>query len=140
MAGFTGFVRGAAREKLYRSADIFLLPTQHGEGMPNAVIEAMAYGVPVITRSVGGLNDFFTNCVMGYVTESCKPEVFAQLIGRLASDPDLRGRIGEYNRSYAEQHFRASIVAARLQEHFSGLVAKRPHIGAESWFEPARPK
>ncbi len=137
---FTGFVRGAAREELYRSADIFLLPTQHGEGMPNTVIEAMAYGVPVITRPVGGLNDFFTNGVMGYVTESCEPEVFAKLIGKLASEPDLRRRIGEYNRSYAEQHFRASSVAARLQEHFSDLVAKRPYIEAESWFERARPK
>lgn len=49
--------------------------------MPSSVLEAMAFGLPVITRPVGGLKDFFENVKMGFITESKTLGGFAPRIG-----------------------------------------------------------
>ena len=111
---FTGHVEGAAKYEVFRSADAYLFPS-YTEGLPISVLEAMAYGLPVITRSVGSLNDFFQNGAMGFITESRDPQVLAALLNRLIGDPDLRSRISNFNRKYAKDQFAAPQVAARLE-------------------------
>ncbi len=119
---FTGHLDGEARSAAYRRAAIFLFPTAFGEGMPNAVLEAMAFGLPVVTRPVGGLRDFFEDGRMGYVTDSRDPAAFAELLGRLLADPALRASMGRYNRDYARRRFAASVVAARLLEIYAQVT------------------
>jgi glycosyltransferase involved in cell wall biosynthesis len=113
---FAGFVRGSEKARTLRESDVFVLPTTHGEGMPISVLEAMAGGLPVITRSVGGIKDFFQNERMGFMTESQSPEVFAAHIDRLVGDSHLRRQMGAYNRQYAREHFSASRLAERLED------------------------
>ena len=112
---FPGFISGEIKHMAYEHANIFLFPTSYGEGMPNAVLEAMGHGLPIITRPVGGIRDYFENGRMGFITESLDPTVFAGLLETLIVDSKLRVRIGEYNRDYAREHFMASKVAERLQ-------------------------
>jgi glycosyltransferase involved in cell wall biosynthesis len=119
---FTGYLRGEAKRKVFSRADVYLLPT-YGEGMPISVLEAMAYGLPVITRPVGGIRDFFEDGKMGFVTESRSPEVFAQLLKNLAVDQGLRSRISAYNIAYAKDHFLASKVASRIKEIYKKVIA-----------------
>jgi glycosyltransferase involved in cell wall biosynthesis len=128
---FLGHVDGVAKSHAFGSADIFLFPT-FAEGMPNAILEAMAHGLPIVTRAVGGLADFFDDGRMGYITESRDPAVFAQLVGRLASDPELRASIGRYNREYAHAHFKASVVASRLETIYDEVNRRRPHASSQA--------
>ncbi|MBM4147211.1 MAG: glycosyltransferase family 4 protein [Nitrospira sp.] len=51
---------------ILRASDIFVFPS-HREGMPNAVLEAMAVGLPVVTTRVGGVEDFITDGATGYL-------------------------------------------------------------------------
>lgn len=120
--GFTGYLQGEAKIRVFSRADVYLFPT-YGEGMPISVLEAMASGLPVITRPVGGIKDFFEDGKMGFVTESRSPEVFAQILGNLAVDPELRGRIGAYNIVYSRNHFLASKVASRMEEIYRKVSA-----------------
>jgi glycosyltransferase involved in cell wall biosynthesis len=112
---FPGFLEGAAKRAAFAAADVYLFPSFWPEGMPNAVLEAMASGTPVVARLAGGLTDFFEDGRMGFSTESGDPAVYADLVERLIADPDLRTRIGTYNRAYARERFAASAVAARLE-------------------------
>ena len=118
---FTGCLHGDAKRRAFLSSDCYVFPS-HAEGMPVSVLEAMACGVPVVTRAVGGLNDFFENGRMGFMTESHSPEVLAEYIVQLARDAELRRRIGRFNRTYAEEHFSASKVAARLERICCSIV------------------
>lgn len=111
---FVGYVRGNEKARVLQGHDVFLLPTYHGEGMPNSVLEAMAVGLPVITRPVGGLRDFFQHGKMGFITEDTSPEAFAQYLESLVSDPELRRCMGQFNQAYAKDRFAASSVAKRL--------------------------
>lgn len=118
---FTGHLRGEAKSKVFSRADVYLLPT-YGEGMPISVLEAMAYGLPVISRTVGGIKDFFEDGKMGFVTESRSPEVFARILRNLAVDQELRSRICAYNIAYAKDHFLASKVASRIEEIYRKVL------------------
>lgn len=119
---FPGFVDGEAKCALFEQADIYLFPTSYGEGMPNAVLEAMAYGLPVVTRPVGGVRDFFENGKMGFITESLDPHRFAILLEKLVADSEMRMNIGAFNRDYARKHFMASGVTGRLQEIYRKVL------------------
>ncbi|MFP4054403.1 MAG: glycosyltransferase family 4 protein, partial [Phycisphaerae bacterium] len=52
---FPGYVRGRDKAQLLANGDLFVLPTLHGEGCPNCLLEAMGAGMPVITSTVGGI-------------------------------------------------------------------------------------
>ncbi len=117
---FTGALYGNALKKEFLNADLYILPT-HGEGMPTSVLEAMAFGLPVITRPVGGLVDFFENSKMGYMIESLNPEDYAEKIELLIKDIKKTNKISEYNAKYAKEHFLASKVAPELERTLNAL-------------------
>ena len=118
---FTGYVTGEAKARTFANSDVYIFPS-YGEGMPNSVLEAIAFGLPVITRPVGGLRDFFEDGKMGFITESKDPEVFAQLTEKLILNPDLRRQMREYNAQFARKHFLASVVAKRLERIYDDVL------------------
>jgi glycosyltransferase involved in cell wall biosynthesis len=120
---FLGYVRGEDKERLFLRSDIYLFPTFYPEGLPISLIEAMAYGLPSITRPAGGVADFFETGNMGFMSESGDAPVFAGFLETLVRDPALRSRVGAYNRSYAARRFAASLVAGRLLETYGRMVA-----------------
>jgi glycosyltransferase involved in cell wall biosynthesis len=119
---FLGHIDGARKAEVFRDSDIYFFPTFFIEGMPNSLLEAMACGLPVITRPVGGIRDFFEDGRMGYVTESKDPAVFSEFLDRLIADPGLRRRMGDYNRDYARRHFAASVVVEGLLGIYEQVV------------------
>lgn len=108
-----GYVRGEQKRKAFEEHDIYCFPT-YGEGMPNSVLEAMAFGMPVVTRPVGGIKDFFINGKMGYLSQSTRPEEIAGCLEKLISDKDHICDIANYNYEYAKNNFLASQVAEKL--------------------------
>jgi glycosyltransferase involved in cell wall biosynthesis len=118
---FLGHVAGAAKVEAFRQADIYLF-TSLAEGMPNSVLEAMAFGLPIVTRPVGGIRDFFEHGRMGYATDSRDPGDYTELLCRLVGNPDFRQSMGQYNRQFAHQRFAASIVAERLVAIYARIV------------------
>lgn len=115
---FTGAITGEKLRQEFVNADLYILPTSHGEGIPTSVLEAMAFGLPVITRPVGGLKDFFLDGKMGYLVESLQPDDFSDRIERLIKSPAKCKEISLYNYSYAKEHFMASKVASDLEKIF----------------------
>lgn len=115
---FTGALYGKDIAEAYKTADLFFF-TSYGEGMPTVVLEAMAFGLPVITRYVGGLCDFFEDGKMGRITDSLKPEEFATLIEPLLTDREKTKQIASYNHNYAKEHFLSSKVTADIESILS---------------------
>ena len=112
---FTGGLRGQGVIDEYQNSDFFFF-TSHGEGMPTVVLEAMAFGLPVVTRAVGGLCDFFEDGKMGRMTDSLRPEDFASMIEPYLQNKELVKQTSIYNHQYAKEHFLASRVAKQLED------------------------
>jgi glycosyltransferase involved in cell wall biosynthesis len=118
---FTGYIRGEKKKKILNDAHILCFPSYHGEGLPNAMIESMAFGLPVVTRLVGGIADFFKNDEHGFVTTSTDPKEIAGFIERLLTDENLYKRISLFNYNYAKANFSASQAAIRLENIYKSV-------------------
>lgn len=119
---FTGTLSGQSLIEEFTKGDIYLFPSYHGEGMPTSVLEAMAFGLPIITRPVGGLADFFKQKKNGYLIESFKPNDFALKIEHLINSPYECKEISEYNHKYAIQNFMASNVAKFIENTIENTI------------------
>lgn len=118
---FTGFVEGPNKKELFLKSQIYILPS-YSEGMPTTVLEAMAFGLPVVTRPVGGIPDFFENGVNGFYNESKDPIVFASLIEKLLLNKPLMEKIAICNFKYAQGRFISNIVVERVERIFKTVI------------------
>ncbi len=119
---FTGRLGGAELILEYKKANFFFF-SSYGEGMPTAVLEAMAFGLPVFTRPVGGLADFFEDGKMGCITGSLDPEDFARAMVPYLESPDLTKQVSLHNARYAKDHFMASSVARQIEKTIKETLA-----------------
>lgn len=87
-----------------KQADIFLHSAVE-EGFANAVIEAQAMGIPVVTSDAGGLPENVEDGVTGFVVPRRDPKAMAEKLALLAGDPALRKRMGEAGRKRAMELF-----------------------------------
>lgn len=111
---FLGYVRGKKKREILEKSDVFLFPPVLREGMPVALLEAMAFGLPLVIRTIGGIHDFFVEGKMGFGTKSTDPAFFAEALMKLWIDRTLEINIAKYNHEYAFEHFITSKVAKRL--------------------------
>lgn len=107
-----GWVRGDDKVRLLNEASIFVLPSYH-EGLPMSVLEAMAYGLPVVTSPVGGIPEAVRDGEEGFLIEPGDVKALADRLSRLLADPALRARMGDAARARAAAHFGASAIVTR---------------------------
>lgn len=86
--------------QLYRQCDLLLLPMDDS-GANNAILEAMACGLPVITTDVGGIRDYGGEAIFPVVGNNADDDM-VDLASRYLRDFSLRHRVGNACRSFAE--------------------------------------
>jgi glycosyltransferase involved in cell wall biosynthesis len=104
----------------------FAILASHEEGMPNAVLEAMAHGVPVIATAVGGVPELIEHNVNGLLVPSHNPAALASAIGQIAGDADLRSRLGRHAQRRALDLSWERCVTS-YEALYSGLLASDGH-------------
>jgi glycosyltransferase involved in cell wall biosynthesis len=103
------------------SADLFVLSSRW-EGFPNALVEAMAFGLPVVaTRCPSGPEEIIEHERSGLLCQSDSPQSLADAIQRLLDDPDLGSRLGIAARSSCER-FDAPLIASQYSQLFAWLL------------------
>lgn len=116
-----GFVTGKQKKSVFKESHIFVFPS-HGEGMPNAVLEAMGFGLPVITTPVGGLIDFFKDGKNGFLTPINNIEKLTENIENLAAQQELMKSMALNNYSLANSIFRSDRVAEGMLTIFEKII------------------
>ncbi len=84
---FPGWVRDTKKDKVLREADIFFLPS-YNEGMPMSILDAMGYGLPVVSTNVGGIPKIVHDDKNGWCCEPGDAEAFAKALIRLFSNQE----------------------------------------------------
>lgn len=95
------------------------------EGLPNAVLEAMAAGLPVVASRVGGIPELIQDGVEGYLIESGRVDELAQAIQKVAVDPEWRRAAGRQGRVRAEGLTWQAMAARNLDVMIQALELKR---------------
>ncbi|MEJ2070313.1 MAG: glycosyltransferase [Syntrophobacterales bacterium] len=104
----TGMVTGSLKNGLLRQAELFLLPSR-GEGFPLGVLEAMAWGLPVIITRNCNLPEVGENNAGIIVENEVKDLTYGLLT--LLKDERLRKQFGENGKSLVQEHYTWSQVA-----------------------------
>lgn len=95
----------AGEEKLacFARADLFVFPS-HSEGMPMAILEALAAGLPVVATSVGGIPELVADGANGFLVPPRDPAALAEALARLCGDRALRVRMGAQSLERSKDH------------------------------------
>ncbi len=119
---FAGYVGGEAKIRCFLEADAFCF-LSYTEGMPNAVLEAMTMGLPMVSSAAGGLKDILeegrSGFMVGYDRQAAVRKRFsavevADCLERLASTPESYLAMSAHNASLGRERFAAPRVAERL--------------------------
>lgn len=85
---FVGWVDSQKKEELFRSSDIFILPS-YKEGLPLSILEAMSFGLPIIASNVGGIPDLIYKYQNGILVEPGNQIEIKNAIQNLITNKDL---------------------------------------------------
>jgi glycosyltransferase involved in cell wall biosynthesis len=98
---------------VYAQAAIVCLPSWYREGLPKAILEAMACALPVVTCDSVGCREAVADGVNGLLVPPRDPAALAAALARLIADPALRGRLGAAGRQRVLDEFAEGPVIAR---------------------------
>jgi len=110
---------------LLRASDIALLCSAQ-EGFPNALLEAMAAGLPTIATAVGGVPEIVEDQITGRLVPPGDPRALAEAIVALAEDPAARQRMGAAGRARARARFSLEACVARYERLYRALLSGDP--------------
>jgi glycosyltransferase involved in cell wall biosynthesis len=117
---FAGPVLGANKSALFADSDVFVLAS-YAEGMPYALLESMAAGVPAIVTRVGAIPDVVEEGIHGLFVPLQDATAIAQAIARLANERDLLAQMGAACRKQIARNYTAERVAGDLCRLYSEL-------------------
>lgn len=117
-----GWLDEEEREALLREVAIFVLPST-SEGLPMALLEAMAWGRAIVATKVGGVPDVLSDNEDALLVPPSDPPALAAALARLAADADLRARLGPAARERARR-LNAEEVTDRLDGIYRELLGR----------------
>jgi len=120
---FAGYVPDAPATCLSQ-ADLFVLSSDF-EGMPNALLEAMASGLPCVATGVGGVLEIVEHERTGLLVPPGDPEALAWAISRLIEDEALRHSLGRNARDFVLNNFTIEKAATRHQQVYRAVLGSR---------------
>src|SRR5215472_15629853 len=128
-----GWVTKAEVQALLHDADVFLFPS-HAECMPNAVLEAMAAGLAVVSTRVGAIADAIQTGESGFLADVGDTGAMVDAVERLLGDPTLRAQMGSRAREIVAKQYDIDKIwityAKALRQ--AALAADRP-VTVEVW-------
>lgn len=121
---FPGWVRGEDKARLMRESGIFLFPSYH-EGMPMALLEAMSYGMGIVTTAVGGIPTLIMQEESGYIRQPGDREAMARDVVMLLTEQERCSAYGKRARADAESRYGREQHLERLGRIY-GTIGTRP--------------
>ena len=117
---FENWLTDKALLKKYQQANLFVFPSRH-EGMPNAVLEAMACGLPVIATRIAGNEELVINGETGLLLPTEDADALQDALARLLTDARERERMGAAGRARVEAHYAWSQISAQYLKLIGSL-------------------
>jgi len=111
--------------ELLEAFDLFVLGSFY-EGMSNAILEAMAASLPVITTNIPENREIVQSGVNGFLVPPRDSSAIAQALRKLILDPNRARAFGQASRNRIEQDFSSSVTLRKLHELYHQLLVHDP--------------
>jgi glycosyltransferase involved in cell wall biosynthesis len=120
---FTGHLVEDELAQLYRSSDVFVLPS-YSEGLPTVLLEAMSYGLPIVTTRLRGAADHLAEGENALFVPVRSAEALTAALDRVLDDAALRAKLRQNNLLKARDFMPARVVQAYVAA-FAEVLAGR---------------
>jgi len=123
---FHGPQYGSQKDKFLDEADIFAFPTYYkGECFPLGLLEALRWGLPVITTFEGAIPDIVDDGISGFIIQQKNASSLAEKLEILINNQELRQEMGLAGRTKYEQKFTLEKFETKLMEILNQMVIKQ---------------
>jgi glycosyltransferase involved in cell wall biosynthesis len=124
MMHFPGVLSGDEKVKAFRSADVFCLPSHyHAESFGLVLIEAMSFGLPIVTTRWRGIPEVVGESGGAFIVEPKRPDLLADRLEKLLRDAGLRASMGRRNRLWFCEHY-------TIEKYRAGMEKALQEVGA----------
>jgi len=120
---FKGWVDKNQLVAVYKEADVFVLPSRD-EGMPNAMLEAMAGGLAIVGTSISGIEELVVDGITGLIIPQEDAHSLARALDTLTNNRVMARDMGRAGRARAEEHYSWSIVGRAYLDVLTRAAAK----------------
>lgn len=104
--------------------DVFVLPSYANEGVPQAIMQAQAGGLAVVSTPVGSIPEIVADGVTGLLVQPRDVDALKAALTRLLHDDDLRARLGAAALAQARERFSDSTMIDRMEAIFRRVVER----------------
>lgn len=118
-----GWVNGKAKDAVFRHANIFCLPS-YAEGFPMGVLDAWAYGLPVVTTPVGGIPDIADDGENILLFNPGDIDALACQLNKMINDNTLRNNIAKESIILAQTTFNIETINGQIENLYKELTTK----------------
>ncbi len=108
-----------------RAFDLFCLPSYANEGVPQALMQAMACGLPVVSTPVGSIEEIVAHGDTGIIVPARDPPRLAAALASLLDDPARCATLGTRAAAVAKERFGEALMVERMVEVFRGAAGER---------------
>ena len=116
-----GWTDGAQKHQLLASASIYALPS-YFEGLPMSILEAMAYGVPILASPVGGIPEAVEDGKDGILIAARDVDGLAHALDQLLGDAMRREQMGAHARQKIQETFSTERILPQIERIYSGIL------------------
>ena len=108
---------------VFRSLNLFVIPTVEGDTIPQVLMQALAVGLPVVSTTTGSIPDVIADGESGFLVPPRDPEALADRIVRLLKDANLRAAMGKRGRHTVEQSYSIDRMVDELERVYRKVIA-----------------
>jgi len=125
---FNGYKTGNEKIEFFKKAHIFVFPS-HSEGFPTVVLEAMAAGLPLVVRSVGGLVDVIKDGKQGFIlnTSTRSSKEIGDKIIQLIEHPDLMEKMSKNNITETKEKYDVKKTCNTIINIYDNILIRKIH-------------
>jgi glycosyltransferase involved in cell wall biosynthesis len=119
---FQGEKKGDEKHSFFEMAAIFIFLPQEQEGMPLTIIEAMAYGLPIVTVNKGAIKECVLNEQNGFIFDNDNTREISAKIDYLIENKTQRDRMSLNSKEFYEQRFTKNHMIKRYTKIFNDIL------------------
>jgi len=118
---FPGYVRRDQKAQVFDDATLFVFPSYFWEGLPNAVLEAMGAGLPILANPIAGVPEVMSAPENGLFLEEVTAGEIAAKLKTMLDDPDYLAKTSTHNVERAWNHYESAVVSRRIEDVYRSV-------------------
>ena len=118
---YLGWLTGDKKSEIFKQNNVYLLPSKN-EGLPVSILEAMSYGLPIISTKVGGIPEMIEENKSGFIIEPGDLNALEEKMMYFIENKDKINQMGNISKTIVDNKFSNEIVQKQLTELYNELL------------------